>query len=250
MTRRLVPIALVTAACSRPIPVDATRLASARRVAIVSRLERGPSVRFARVDAAAAALVSGARDAAAADDQIAAALARRMGRFELTERLRGELVRRLPERPPFTDVVPPADVATALETLLVDTGGEPPDFDSLRQLRADVALDVAIHDYGVVRREGKTGLYGRVTAHLFTLSGRATLYRRSLEIDDLRDGRTDLDAAGLVRGEGGWRDALLDAVGRIAQAIAVDLGGADRTAPAPAAPKPAPSAPDAEEEAP
>jgi hypothetical protein len=227
-------------ACAREVSVKPERLSEAKRIAIVSRVEHGPSVLVARSEPGGLSLFPGETDARKLDEKIATVLARKVSRFQVSERLRAGLVRDLPPRPPWTQLVPAVDVASALETLLVDTRDEPPDFGNLRGTHADAVLDLAVKDFGVVRRQGKVGLYCTVAAQLFTLEGRDTIYRRTIDLDDARDGRGDLEPLLLLSGGGtDYRDDLEGMLGRLSHEIALDLGGRERLPPTPA-PQPAP----------
>jgi hypothetical protein len=223
------------AGCARQVPIHAERVAELRRPAIVSRVEKGPTAFIARSDPGGLALFPGETDAKAVDQRIATNLGKKVSRFQVAERLRSELVRGLPTQSPWTRMVPAVDVASALETLLVESRDEPPDFNALRSLGADAVLDIAINDFGVARHENKVGLYATITAHLFTFDGNDTLYRRTFDVDDARDGRGELAPAALLRGAEDYRDALEDLLQRVGQAISDDLGGRrPATSPTPA----------------
>ena len=220
----LVVIGVVPVGCAGPVAVSQSELARLHRLAIVSRVEHGPTVTVARSEPGGLALFPGESDAKKVDQRIALAIDKRESRFQVAERLRAELMRDLASRPPWTQTVPAVEVASALETLLVEPKDEPPDFEALRQTGADSVLDIAVKDFGVARRNGKIGLYAVVVAHLFTLPGRDTLYRHTIDADDARDRQEELGTASLL-GTDDYRDALEAMITRIGEALAVDLGG-------------------------
>ncbi len=201
------------------------KLSEVHHIAVVARVERGPSILVARTEPNGLALFPGEKDAKEVDEKIARALSRKMTRFQVAERLRAGLVRDLPSRAPWTHLVPAVQVSSALETLLVDHGDDPPDFDALRPLGADAVLELAVKDFGVRRSGGRVGAWARISGHLFTLPGRDSMYRRAIELDDAREGRVEIDPLPLLRAEGGYRESLEDLLGRAASSFAEDLGG-------------------------
>src|SRR5690606_24768363 len=97
---------------------DPERLRRIEAVAIVARVRQGPTVKVAQVapELANPPGVSGVES----DRRLARQLSAQVRPYEVGERLRAELMRRLPNEPPWSRALPAVEVATALESLLVE----------------------------------------------------------------------------------------------------------------------------------
>jgi hypothetical protein len=119
--------------------------------------------------------------------------------------------------------MPAVEVATALDSLLVDDRSGPPDYRPLAARGCNSVLEVVVDDFRLKQTAGKNGFAIQGMARLFKLDG-STLWRFPFAIDDSADPQAaplDLEA---VR-KGGYRDALIDIVERLGTQLAADLAG-------------------------
>lgn len=209
-------VALAGSACAphRLDPGDARDL---RRLAVISRVKKGPTAAVSRDPAGAPA-----RGAEESDRALAEALARQVRAFELAERLRSSLLAHLPATRPWTQVMPPIEVATALDALLVEDATSPVNYDALRARGADSVLLLEVSDYGVHSRAGATGLFVKGQGKLFVLGG-PTLWLGRLDYDQLDPGGDPADPAALR--SGGFRDAVIELLDRMSTRVAASMAG-------------------------
>jgi hypothetical protein len=212
-----VVVLFLSSGCGRYKPVDPAAVRTLRRVAIVAHVDSGPLAMVAQV----AARESGGNRMGVPeelDKRLAAALVKQVRRFELQERLRAEVVRKLPSHPPWSTAVPAVEVATALQSLLVEDRSGDIDLAPLAARGVDSVLELSIAEFGVRRDKGRTSLYVMGDARLFTLEG-VTLWKFPLDTEDpASEGR---DVRELQ--EGGFRDATIELVDALANRIAADL---------------------------
>src|SRR6266852_1916541 len=95
-------VAVAVASCARQVPLSAGRLAEVKRLAIVARVERGPSAAVARSEPGGLALFPNETDASKVAQRIATALSKKISRFQISERVRADLLRLLPPGPPWS----------------------------------------------------------------------------------------------------------------------------------------------------
>jgi hypothetical protein len=210
-------VAVAGLACA-PHRLDPGRARDLRRLAVVSRVAKGPAASVASAGA------KGAPGEAVeeANRALAEALARQVRPFEMAERVRVSLLAHLPTAHPWTQVMPAIEVATALDSLLVEDATVLVDYAALQQHGADSVLLLEVSEYGVHSRAGTVGLYMKGKGRLFVLGG-PTLWSGALDYDQLEDGGESADPAAL--GKGGFRDAVIELLDQMSARVAASLAG-------------------------
>lgn len=158
-----------------------------------------------------------------ADRRLEEIIAKQVTVFELEQRIREALLARLPQEPPWSTALPAATVATALQSFLIVDRTVSIDYEALRAAGADAVLELRVAEWGVTH-QGKTGLFLHGNGRLVTLPGEWGVWADVLDTDVVRD--TDAEAVDVVAlREGGFREAVIGLVGRLADRIAPELAG-------------------------
>lgn len=225
--RWLAPL-LLTVACAG-VPLSASELNGVARPAFVSRLEldAGPrSSVFRDLTSMHPRLQGLAPDEA--DRRLVAKLTT-VSRFELSERLRFGVTRRLPNESPWTHAVPQVEVATVLQSFLTqEVPARAPDTRQLETLGADTLVEFVIETYGMKGKGGKPTVFITGRGRMAKLGGSALWYRHfSLEMAGEGDA---LDPLRVAQEPQRFRDALAVLIDRAAEQLAKDLQPA-RSAP-------------------
>lgn len=251
MRGALLLVVSVVCGCAHQ-PVSSAALDSLERLAFIARIEEGSprSVVF-RDDAASYRERLKSLDAREADRRLGLKLdkgtdsERSLSRHQVSDVLRVSVLGLLPKEAPWTRVAPQAQVATLLESFLVDeVPANAPDLTRLQPLGIDSVLEIVVEDYGLRSVGGKAGIYLLGTARLYRVNG-GTLYRRAFISDELKAGLPPLDPFEVAKRPSVYADRLKSMLETIASQIARDLTPADRVAhAAPAKPDvPAPARP-------
>ncbi len=160
-------------------------------------------------------------------------------RFEIADTLRAEVQGRLPREAPWTALQSPVEVATVLESFLVEeVPANAPDYPRLGQLGTDSVLEIVVEEFGLRSERGKAGLRLLGLARLFTLDGHE-LYHRRFVSDELAAGLEGLDPFAVAKNPALFRDRMKTMLAAIAVVIAGDLSPGERRR------EPSPSAGDA-----
>jgi hypothetical protein len=198
--------------------------------AFISRIEDGAgpkSLVFEEDDAYGEKLKK--LDPREADRRLRAKLGKAVTRFELSERLRVNTLNQLPRELPWTHVVDPARVASALESFLVEeVPANPPDYDLLAPLGADTIVEFVIQDYGMRSEDGHAGAYVKGYGRMFWLNGRSEVWRRSFEVDQIEAGAEHLDPFKVGKDPELFRQAITSLLDTVATRFAQDLTPKDR----------------------
>jgi hypothetical protein len=221
--KRMGLVLLVVLAACAPKRLEPGSLRDVHRLAILVRVESGPTVEAAKVEPREGRAFPQATPEEA-DRRLAEALGGQVGGFEVEERFRAALLAKLPPSPPWTEVMSPVEVATALDALLVRDRTAPIDLGALARAGADAVLLLQVREFGVHRVGQKTGLFARGEGRLFKMDG-TTLWKASLDLDDaapasLAEG---LDVVALR--DGAFKEAMIDFIGRLAARTANQLAG-------------------------
>ncbi len=164
-----------------------------------------------------------------ADRRLQAKLAKAVTRFELSERLRVNTLHQLPRERPWTNVVDPARVASALESFLVEeVPANAPDYDLLAPLGADSVVEFVIEDYGMRSEGGRAGAYLRGYGRMFRLAGRTEVWRRPFEVDQVESGEPHLDPFRVGKDPELFRQAMTALLDVVAARFVEDLTPVDR----------------------
>jgi len=178
--RPLLLAVLAAAGCSHT-QLSGADLDGVKRPAYVARVAEGAGPKADGVHTA---------EPAPSEAQLVTSMNAAVGKFEMSERLRSQLASALRGEKPWSNAVPAAQVASALELFLVErVPAVPPDYSRLKPLGADAVVELVIEDYGL--RGGSDGAqsYVRGYGRMFLLSDGSELWRAPFE-------RTG-DAAGL-----------------------------------------------------
>jgi hypothetical protein len=208
--RPLALVALATTACSHT-QLSGADLDRVQRPAYVGRVAEGAGPK------GDIAVSTEATNQA----QLVTALNASVGRFEMSERLRAQLASALHTEKPWSAAVPAAQVASALETFLVErVPAVPPDYSLLKPTGADAVVELVIEDYGV-RQEGPTvQAYLRGSARMFLLADGSDLWRTTFE---RAAGLPSLEASALAKDAAPYGEQMRVLLDKTAQALALEL---------------------------
>jgi hypothetical protein len=141
-----------------------------------------------------------------------------IGRFEMSERLRTQVAGGLRGEKPWSNAVPAAQVASALELFLVErVPPVPPDYARLKPLGADAVVELVIEDYGVQPEGSGSRTYVKGYGRMFLLSDGSELWRAPFDRSSAGAGLPALDASALASDPGPYgaqMRALLDGAAR------------------------------------
>ncbi|WP_224363219.1 hypothetical protein [Hyalangium versicolor] len=169
-----------------------------------------------------------------ADRRLQAKLSKAVTRFEISERLRVNTINQLPRERPWTNVVDPARVASALESFLVEeVPANAPDYDLLVPLGVDVVVEFVIQDYGMRSEKGHAGAYLKGYGRMFRLDNRSELWRRPFSADQIEIGAPHLDPFRVGKDPDLFRQGITSLLDGVAEQFAKDLTPKDRRGGAP-----------------
>ncbi len=222
--------ALALCACTHTSQLSGAELDRVQRPAYVGRLAE-----------AAGPKAQGLGTGTQSEGELVGAMNAAIGKFEVSERIRSQLAVALRAEKPWSNAVPASQVASALETFLVErVPPVPPDYSRLKPLGADAVLEVVIEDFGV-RPEGSAAQsYLRGYARLFLLDDGTELWRADFQRSGSSQGLPPLSVATFQSNAALYGDqmrALLDAsaLGLAQQLSPTGLAGRP-VAPPPATP--------------
>lgn len=225
------------------VPLSASELNTVARPAFVARLEldAGPRSTVFRDLSSQAARLQGLAPAEG-DRRLAAKLAQGASPFEVAERLRIGVVRRLPQTTPWTYTVPASEVSAVLQSLLVEERPQRrPDVRQLDRLGADTLIELIVERYGMQGEGGAPGIYVSGRARLTRLNSGATYYARAFSYRMPSSEEFPLDPLVIAREPRLFGDALSKLLDEAAELIAQDLQPRGRSTVAPARPTTSPS---------
>lgn len=212
------------AACGH-VPLSASELHTVARPAFVARIEldAGPRSTVFRDLSSQASRLQGLAPAEG-DRRLAAKLAQGATPFEVAERLRIGVVRRLPETTPWTYAVPASEVSGVLQSLLVEEQPQRrPDVRQLERLGADTLIELVVERYGMQGEGGAPGIYVSGRARMTRLNSGATYYARSFSYRMPSSAELPLDPLVIAREPRRFGEALSRLLDQAAAQIAQDL---------------------------
>jgi len=216
---------LATCACSHT-QLTGAELDRVQRPAYVGRLAEGAGPK-----------AQGVAPAGPAEADLLAAMNKAIGKFEVAERLRSQLAVALRGQAPWSNAVPASQVASALETFLVERDPPvPPDYNRLKPTGADAVLEIVVEEYGL-RADGRkavTFLLGY--ARLFLLADGSEVWRGDFERSATAQGLPGLDGARLASDAGPYADQLRALLDASALGLAQQLSAGRAAAPVPVRP--------------
>ncbi|MGO8969981.1 MAG: hypothetical protein ACLQDQ_10480 [Myxococcaceae bacterium] len=172
MTLRSICIAaLAICACSHTSQLAGAELDRVQRPAFVGRLGEGAGPK-----------AQGLATASVSEAELLAAMNAAIGKFEVSERIRSQLAVALHAEKPWSNAVPASQVASALETFLVErVPPVPPDYSRLKPTGADAVLEIVVEDFGVRPDGSAAQSYLRGYARLFLLDDGTELWRADFQ---------------------------------------------------------------------
>ncbi|MBJ6762187.1 hypothetical protein JGU66_15545 [Myxococcaceae bacterium JPH2] len=213
-------------------------LDSVQRPAFISRIEDGAgprSVVFRDDDSYGGKLKK--LEPKEADRRLVVKLQKAVTRFEISERLRVNTLTQLPREAPWTQTVDPAQVASSLESFLVEeVPANAPDYELLSPLGADTIVEFVIQDYGMRSKGGRAGAFVEGYGRMFSLSGRSEVWRRPFHVDQVVAGAPHLDPFKVGKEPELFRIAVTAMLDEVAATFVKDLTPKDRHASAKAPP--------------
>ena len=218
MTLRLAAsiLTLGLAGCAHST-LQGSDLDQVKRPAFVSRTadEAGPRVTVYRSDAALASKLVGTNPADA-DHRLEESLKPAISPFEAAERLRSHVFAAIDTEKPWSQAVPPSQVAGALETFLVqEVPGTPPDYARLKPLGADSVVEFVIEEFGIRAEKGVPQTWVSGSGRMFRLSDGGELWRSGFSGNSTEAGLPPLDPSTLAGNTRPFKEqmvAVLDSV--------------------------------------
>lgn len=228
-TLMLLPAVLALATGCASQRLSGADLDRVGRPAYISRIEdgAGPRALVFREDDSYRSKLKKLEDKEA-DRRLQVKLQRALTRFEISERLRATTLNKLPRERPWTSVVDPAQVASALESFLVEeVPANAPDYELLKPLGADAVVEFVIEDYGLRSDKGKAGAYIEGYGRLFMLEG-GEEWHHAFRLDQVEEGTANLDPFRVAKEPELFRQALTTLIDRVAEMFSKDLNPPDR----------------------
>lgn len=239
MTLRLAASVLVLglAGCAHTA-LEGSDLDRVQRPAFVSRVsdEAGPRVSVYRSDSAQASKLAGTSPEDA-DRKLEESLRPVLSRFEAAERLRSHVHAAIQSEKPWSQAVPPSQVASALETFLVqEVPGGAPDYGRLRPLGADSVVEFVIEEYGVRTEKGVPQTWVRGTGRMFRLGDGGELWRSGFSGTSTEAGLTPLDPSTLAANPRPFHEQMVAVLDSVSVRLARQLSPTQRAGGAPTPP--------------
>jgi hypothetical protein len=166
--------------------------------------------------------IPGVPDASVA--QLTASMNAAIGKFEVSERLRSQLAVALKSEKPWSNAVPASQVASVLETFLVErVPAVPPDYSRLKPTGADAVVELVVEEFGLRPQGAKAQTFLRGSARMFLLADGSELWRTEFQRSGEVQGLPPLDGAALVSNAGPYGDQLRTLLDATAAALAQEL---------------------------
>jgi hypothetical protein len=165
----------------------------------------------------------------ASEAQLVTAMNAAIGKFEVSERLRSQLASALKSEKPWSNAVPASQVASVLETFLVErVPAVPPDYDRLKPTGADAVVELVVEEYGLRPQGARSQTFLRGSARMFLLADGSELWRSEFQRSGETQGLPPLDAASLQANAAPYGDQLRALLDATAVALAQELTPAGR----------------------
>jgi hypothetical protein len=218
--------------------LEGSDLDKVQRPAFVSRVadEAGPRVNVYRSDSTQAGKLGGASPEDA-DKKLEESLKPALSRFEAAERLRSHVHAAIQTEKPWSQAVPPSQVASALETFLVqEVPGSPPDYSRLKPLGADSVVEFVIEEYGVRTEKGVPQTWVRGTGRMFRLGDGGELWRSGFSGNSTEAGLQPLDPASLSSNPRPFHEQMVAVLDVVSVRLARQLSPTNRAGGGPTPP--------------
>jgi hypothetical protein len=217
------------AACAHS-SLEGSDLDRVQHPAFVSRVadEAGPRVNVYRSDPARASKLGGTTPEDA-DRRLEESLRPALSRFEAAERLRSHVHAAIQSEKPWSQAVPPSQVASALETFLVqEVPSRPPDYGRLKPLGADAVVEFLIEEFGVRTEKGVPETWVRGTGRMFRLGDGGELWRSGFSGSSIEAGLPPLDPSGLASDPRPFHEQMVAVLDTVSVRLARQLSPANR----------------------
>ena len=240
MTVRLATVSLLTlglAGCAHG-NLEGTDLDRVQHPAFVSRVadEAGPRVTVYRSDSAQASKL-GTTSPETADKKLEDSLRPTISRFEAAERLRSHVQAAIQTEKPWSQAIPPSQVASALETFLVqEVPGSAPDYGRLKPLGADSVVEFVIEEYGVRTEKGVPQTWVKGTGRMFRLGDGGELWSTGFSGTSTEAGLKPLDPSGLASDPRPFHEQMVAVLDSVSVRLAKQLSPTNRAGGAPTPP--------------
>ena len=210
--------------------LEGSDLDKVQHPAFVSRVadEAGPRVNVYRSDSAQAAKLNGTSPDDA-DRKLEESLKPVLSRFEAAERLRSHVHAAIQSEKPWSQAVPPSQVASALETFLVqEVPGNPPDYGRLKPLGADSVVEFVIEEYGMRTEKGVTQTWVRGSGRMFRLGDGGELWRSGFSGSSTEAGLQPLDPASVSANPRAFHEQMVAVLDSVSVRLARQLSPTNR----------------------
>ena len=150
-------------------------------------------------------------------------------RFEVADQLRASTLGFLPRERPWTNVIDPAAVASALESFLVEeVPANAPDYELLKPLGADAVIEFVVEEYGMRSDEGRGGAYVVGYGRMFFLEGGGNVWYRSFRADEVDSKQPHVDPFKVAKNPALFREHMTTLLKAVSQQFSKDLQPPDR----------------------
>jgi len=133
--------------------------------------------------------------------------------------------------------VPPSQVASALETFLVqEVPGNPPDYGRLKPLGADSVVEFVIEEYGMRTEKGVTQTWVRGSGRMFRLGDGGEMWRSGFSGTSTDAGLQPLDPASLSSNPRAFHEQMVAVLDSVSVRLARQLSPTNRAGGGPTPP--------------
>lgn len=227
-------------------PLSGSDLDRVQRPAFISRIEdqAGPKARVFRDDSTYRDKLK-KLDAKEADRRLAVKLTSgaddpngvkipSINRFQVADTLRATTLALLPKEAPWTNTARPGDVASALQSFLVEeVPANAPDYDLLKPLGVDTVVEFVVEEYGMRSENGHAGVYVVGYGRMFFLDGGGNVWFRSFRADQIESGQPHVDPFRVAKDPSIFRAEMTALLKAVAEVFAKDLNPPERRGGAP-----------------
>lgn len=177
-----------------------------------------------RVAEGAGPKAQGAGGADASNAALSTAMNAAIGKFEVSERLRSQVAVALKAEKPWSNAVPASQVASVLETFLVErVPAVPPDYNRLKPTGADAVVELVVEEYGVRPQGAQSQTFVRGYGRMFLLADGSELWRGEFQRSGESQGLPPLDASSLQSSATAYGDQMRTLLDASAAALAQEL---------------------------
>lgn len=177
-----------------------------------------------RVAEGAGPKAQGAGGADVSNAPLSTAMNAAIGKFEVSERLRSQVAVALKAEKPWSNAVPASQVASLLETFLVErVPAVPPDYNRLKPTGADAVVELVVEEYGVRPQGAQSQTFVRGYGRMFLLADGSELWRGEFQRSGESQGLPPLDASSLQSSATAYGDQMRTLLDASAAALAQEL---------------------------